>query len=100
MERLSGDQNKMAATPSVPGSACASSVSSDRTHIWFMPALAAKASFRPSGDIDGGALGPKVAFSGGRTWKRTSSGAGGVRHGAHTKTAAAMATAAAAQPAH
>src|SRR5215472_6624810 len=78
-ERLSGDQKRTPAAFSVPGKARASSVSSIRTQIWPLAppsVFAIKASIRPSGEIAGGAVNAKFIFSGGGTWKRTSSGTG------------------------
>src|SRR5258708_31469403 len=70
MNWLSGDQNILNA-PSVPGSASAWSVSSDRIHR-RRPVV--KASKRPSGDSLKYSM---LDFSGGGIWKRTLRGSGG-----------------------
>src|SRR5580704_6231353 len=61
-KRLSGDQNGRAA-PSVPGSACAASVSSERTQRRDLPSalVAMKAIRRPSGETARGFSAPAPA---------------------------------------
>jgi hypothetical protein len=83
MLRLSGDQNGKKA-PSVPGSARASRVSSERTQSidWLPPLPEAKnASFLPSGEsASQGWL--NVPPSGGWIWNRVTSGRGGASRSA------------------
>ena len=69
--RLSGDQNR-ATAPSVPGSGCASSASSERTHSRRVPArTATNARRRPSGESANSSFGVTTVFGGAVRTNRT-----------------------------